>query len=64
MGEEEEFLKRSTNSAIVKITGKRANRAVGYGLELLCLYSFYGDKFPCEWLENKLRKDEFVSELS
>ena len=56
------FLKRSTNSGKVTVTGKRVNRGAGYGLELPCEYVFYGDKFSCEWLKNKLAKEGFECE--
>ena len=53
------FLKRESNSGTVVITGKRINRGVGYGLELPCEFQFQGDKCSCDWLKEKLKKENF-----
>ena len=52
------FLKRASNSGTV-ITGKRINRGAGYGLELPCEFKFQGDKYSCDWLKEKLKKENF-----
>ena len=46
----------------VTVMGKRVNRGAGYGLELPCEYLFYGDKFSCKWLKQKLAKEGFDCE--
>ena len=49
-------------SARVIIKGKRVNtvnRGAGYGLEKPCEYHFEGDNFSCNWLKEKLVKDQF-----
>ena len=48
------FLKCASHSGTVVIMGKRVNRGAGYGLELTCEFKFQGDKFSCDWLEEKL----------
>ena len=53
------FLKRASNSGTVVITGKRINRGAGYGLELPCEFKFQGDKYSCDWLKEKLKKENF-----
>ena len=53
------FLKRACKSATVVITGKRINRGAGYGLELPCEFKFQGDKYSCDWLKEKLKKENF-----
>ena len=53
------FLKRASNSGTVVITGKRINRGAGYGLELPCEFKFQGDKYSCDWLKERLRKENF-----
>ena len=52
-----ELLKRASNSGTVVITGKRINRGAGYGLELPCEFKFQGDKYSCDWLKEKLKKE-------
>ena len=54
-----ELLKRASNSGTVVITGKRINRGAGYGLELPCEFKFQGDKYSCDWLKEKLKKENF-----
>ena len=41
---------------LVNITGKRINREAGYGMELPCEFKFPGDKFSCDWPEEKVKK--------
>ena len=53
------FLKRASNSGTVLITGKRINRGAGCGLELSCEFKFQGDKYLCDWLKEKLKKENF-----
>ena len=53
------FLKRSSNSGTVVISWKRINRGAEYGLELPCEFRFQGDKYSCDWLEEKLKKENF-----
>ena len=38
------FVKRDTNKAFAKVTGDKVNRGAGYGLEIPCMYSLYGNK--------------------
>ena len=35
------------------------SRGAGYGMELPCKFKFQGNKFPCEWLEKSLKKENF-----
>ena len=37
-----QFLRRDSNEAFVEVTGERVNRRAGYGLEIPCIYRFYG----------------------
>ena len=53
------FLKRASNSGTALITGKRISRGAGYGLELPCELKFQGDKYSCDWLKEKLKKENF-----
>ena len=36
------YLTRSSSSGIAKISGQKVNRGAGYGLEVPCMYCFYG----------------------
>ncbi len=36
------FLSRDYNKAFAEVTGDRANRGGGYGVEVPCCYRFYG----------------------
>ena len=45
--------------SLFNITGKRINRGAGYGMELPYEFKFQRDKFSCDWLEEKLRKEKF-----
>ena len=38
------FLKRDVNKAFARVTGSKINRGAGYGLEIPCVYEFYGPK--------------------
>ena len=49
------FLKHASNSATVLIAGNR-ERGAGYGMKLPCEFKFQGDKFLCDWLEEKLKR--------
>ena len=37
-----QFLRRDINKAFVEVTEERVNRGAGYGLEIPCIYHFYG----------------------
>ena len=53
------FLKRPSNSGKAIIKGKHVNRGGGYGLKVPCEYNFQKDDFSCNWLKQKLMKEEF-----
>ena len=38
------FLRRDVNKAFAGVTGDKVNRGAGYGLEIPCVYKFYGPK--------------------
>ena len=38
------FLRRDVNKAFARVTGEKINRGAGYGLEIPCVYQFYGPK--------------------
>ena len=38
------FLRRATNCGFAKVVGEKVNRGTGYGLEIPCVYTFYGAK--------------------
>ena len=38
------FLRRDVNKAFARVTGGKVNRGAGYGLEIQCVYQFYGPK--------------------
>ena len=38
------FLRRSVNKAFARVIGEKVNRGAGYGLEIQCVYQFYGPK--------------------
>ena len=38
------FLRRDVNKAFARVTGGKENQRAGYGLEILCVYQFYGPK--------------------
>lgn len=52
-------LKRASNSAMVLIIGKWITRGAGYRMELPCEFKFQGDKFSCDWLEEKFKMENF-----
>ena len=37
-----QFLRRDINKAFAQVTGDYVNTGTGYGLELPCIYRFYG----------------------
>ena len=37
-----QFLRRDYNKAFTEVTGDKVNRSTGYGLEIPCIYKFYG----------------------
>ena len=37
-----QFLRRDYNKAFAEVTGERVNQGAGYGLEIPCIYRFYG----------------------
>ncbi len=37
-----QFLRREANKAFVEVKGEKVNRGGGYGLEIPCVYHFYG----------------------
>jgi len=38
------FLRRDVNKPFARVTGGRAYRGAGYGLDISCVYQFYGPK--------------------
>ena len=36
--------RRDVNKAFARVTGGKVNRGAGYGLEIPCVYQFYGPK--------------------
>ena len=38
------FLRRDVNKAFTRVTGGKVYRGAGYGLEIQCVYQFYGPK--------------------
>ena len=42
----------------LEVTGKRVNRAGGYGFEIPARFRFYGSKKARQWLETRLTKIE------
>ncbi len=38
------FLRRYINKAFARVIGGKVNRGAGYGLEIPCVYQFYGPK--------------------
>ena len=50
------FLKRSSNKALVEVTGSKVNRGAGYGLEIPCKYHFYGSSLYIEKLKTIVAK--------
>ena len=40
----QKFLRREVTKAFVRVTGGKVNRGAGYGLEIPCVYQFYGPK--------------------
>ena len=57
------FLRRSTNSACLTVTGKPVNRGAGLGMEVPCIYEFRGDSFSINWLRSKIEtKKKYMDE--
>lgn len=57
------FLSRDGNTAFAEIAGNKVNRGAGYGLEVPCVYKFYGIQRFIERLETlvaDLRKKGLV----
>ena len=52
-----QFLLRDVNKALAEVTGQKINRGAGYGLEVPCVYRFYGPKVYIQ------RMNELVSSL-
>ena len=50
------FLARSCNKGGVEITGNKVNRGAGYGLEIPCVFRFYGPSKYLERLQKLLNK--------
>ena len=38
------FFKRNVNKGVAEVIGERVNCGAGYGLEVPCMYHFYGSK--------------------
>ena len=51
------FLSRDTNVGFAEVTGARVNRGGGYGLEIPCIYRFYGPQLYIDHLETILREN-------
>ena len=51
-----QFIKIPNCTIGFKITGKRVNRGVGYGLEIPVQYIFIGAKKAVEWAEKNIKK--------
>ena len=47
------FLTRSQNKDMAEVTGAKVNRSARYGLEIPCLYRFYGSRL---YFEGRIRK--------
>ena len=48
------FLKKNESAGYCKVTGERTNRGAGLGLEILCIYRFYGHQPYVDRLKNLL----------
>ena len=51
------FLRRGINKGLVEVTGVKANRGGGYGLEVPCIYHFYGSIDKLKKLVDDLLSD-------
>ena len=45
------FLSRGVNAGFVEVTGPKINRGGGYGLEIPCIYRFYGSQLYVDRLQ-------------
>ena len=52
------FLTRSQNKGVAEVTGAKVNRGAGYGLEIPCLYRFYGSRLYIERLKEAVEDIE------
>ena len=50
------FLKYDSNVVFCEVTGRRVNHGVGLGIEVSCVYKFYGCRSHINKLEELLRK--------
>ena len=39
-----QFLRRDFNKGFAEVIGSKVNRGAGYGMEIPCIYQFYGPK--------------------
>ena len=46
-----QILKRDCNKVFAEVTGEKLNRGAGNGLEILCIYSFYGPELYVKKLQ-------------
>lgn len=46
-------LKKSTNKTMTEIMGTKVNYGASLGLEVPCIYKFYGDDVWIEWFKSK-----------
>lgn len=49
------FLNRDVNAGFAEVIGGRVNRGGGYGLEIPCIYRFYGPKLYIDRLKQVLQ---------
>ena len=45
---------------MAEITGTRVNRSAGLGLEVPCMYKFYGDDVSIKWLKKKIHFEKDI----
>lgn len=50
-----QFLRRQCNSAFAEVTGDYVNRGAGYGLEVPCIYRFFGPEPYIQKLQEILK---------
>ncbi len=48
---------RAVNKGVIVTTGKKVSRGAGMGLEVPCIYRFYGPKLYIDRLEEMLQDD-------
>ena len=51
------FLCNDVNKATSVVTGKRMNRGTGFGLEVPCVYKFYGEECSIKKLRSTINTD-------